>query len=137
MQFSDFFNAGGGLADTVKVVLFRMLPRQAQIEKVRVEINHGLLETYGKMTKLQIDKENKTINAEFDLKGEQERVWITLSKYRLFQEGGENPRFEPGAIAVSHEWLDEIFKTLVQARVIPERMEVKNLLHQAVVKCLL
>jgi len=26
MQFSDFFNAGSGLVDTVKTVIFRMLP---------------------------------------------------------------------------------------------------------------
>ena len=55
MQFSDFFNVGSGLADTVKIVLFRMLPRGAQIEKVRAEINSGLLKKYGKMTKLEID----------------------------------------------------------------------------------
>ena len=37
MQFSDFFNVGSGLGDAVKIVLFRMLPRGAQIQKVRAE----------------------------------------------------------------------------------------------------
>ena len=64
MQFSDFFNAGTGLADTVKIVFFRMLPRGAQIEKVRTEINGDPLKKYGKMTKLEIDKETKTIIAD-------------------------------------------------------------------------
>ncbi len=32
MQFSDFFNVGSGLGDTVKIVVFRMLPRGAQIK---------------------------------------------------------------------------------------------------------
>lgn len=137
MQFSDFFNVGSGLVDTVKIVLFRMLPRGAQIEKVRVEINHGLLKKYGKMTKLQIDNESKTINAELDLKGEPERIRITLSKYRLTQAVGGNPLFAPGTIEVSREWLDALFKTLAKTSVIPERIEVKNLLHQTVVKSIL
>ena len=138
MQFSDFFNnASDGLVETVKIVLFRMLPRGSQIEKVRAEINNGFLKKYGKVTKLEIDKENKTINADFDLKGEKEGVRITLSNYRLTQEDGKNPLFEPGTIEVSREWLNALLKTLVKTRVIPERMEVKNLLHQTVVKSIL
>ena len=137
MQFSDFLNAGSGLVDTVKIVLFRMLPRGAQIEKVRAEINQSLLRKYGRMTKLEIDKENKTINAELDLKGETESVRITLSKYRLIQEKAGNPLFEPGPIQVSREWLNAVLETLVKTSVIPERVEVKNLLHQAVVRSIL
>ena len=121
MQFSDFFNAGSDLVDTVKTVLFRMLPRGAQIEKVRTEINNGLLKKYGKVTKLEIDRENKTINAVLDLKGEKEGVRITLSNYRLVQEEGKNPVFELGAIEVSREWLNALSKTLVKTNVIPER----------------
>ena len=90
MQFSDFFNPGGGLGDTVKIVFFRMLPRGAQIEKVRAEINHGFLKKYGKLTRLEIDRENKTIRADLDLNGEKEGVRITLSNYRLIQEAGKN-----------------------------------------------
>jgi hypothetical protein len=89
------------------------------------------------MTRLDVDKESKTINADLDLKGEKEGIRITLSNYRLIQKEGKNPLFEPGAIEVSREWLDALLKTLVKTGVIPERMEVKNLLHQAVVKSLL
>ena len=113
------------------------MPRGAQIEKVRAEINSGLLKKYGKMTKLEIDKENKTINADLDLKGEKGGVRITLSNYRLIQEDGKNPVFEPGTIEVSREWIDALLKTLVKTNVIPERMEVKNQLHQTVVKSIL
>ena len=137
MQFSDFFNAISGLGDSAKTVFFRMLPRGAQIEKVRVEINNGLLKKYGKLTKLEVDKESKTINADLDLKGEKESVRITFSNYRLIQEEGKNPVFELGAIGVSREWLDALLKTLVKTSVMPGRMEVKNLFHQAVVKSLL
>ena len=137
MQFSDFFNVGSGLGDAVKIVFFRMLPRGAQIEKVRAEINSGLLKKYGKMTKLEIDKENKTIRADLDLQGEKEGVRITFSNYRLIQEDGKNPVFEPGTIEVSREWIDALLKTLVQKRVIPERMEIKNQLHQTVLKSIL
>jgi len=137
MQFSDFFNAGSGLVDTVKIVLFRMLPRGAQIEKVRAEINSVLLKKYGKMTRLEIDKQNKTISADLDLKGEKEVVQIKLSNYRLIQEEGKNPLFEAGTIEVSREWLNALLQTLVKTSVIPEQIEVKNLLHQTVVKSVL
>jgi len=137
MQFGDFSNGSGGLVDQVRMVLFQMLPRRAQIEKVRAEINRGLLKKYGQVTKLQIDHEAKTIQAELALKGEPECVRITLSGYRLIQEAGANPRFEPGAIEVSREWLNAVFQTLVKTSVIPERIEVKNLLHQTVVKAIL
>jgi len=137
MQFSDFLSVGSGLADTMKIVLFRMLPRGAQIEKVRAEINSGLLRKYGKMTKLEIDNANKTISAELDLKGEKERVQIMLPKYRLIQVEAGNPLFEPGTIEVSREWLNAVLKTLVNLGVIPEQIEVKNLLHQTVVKSIL
>jgi hypothetical protein len=127
MHLSDFLNVGGGLVDSLKIAIFRMLPRGAQIEKVRAEINRSLLKKYGKLTKLEIDKNNKTINADLDLKGDKEGVRITLSHYRLIQAADE----------VSRELLDAILKTLVKMSVIPERIEVKNLLHQAVVKSIL
>jgi hypothetical protein len=137
VQFSDFFNAASGLGDSFKTVFFRMLPRRAQIEKVRVEINNGLLKKYGKMTKLGVDNESKTITADLDLKGEKEGVRITLSNYRLIQEEGKNPVFEFGAIESSREWLDALLKMLIKSSVMPERVEIKNLLHKAVVKSLL
>jgi hypothetical protein len=137
MQFSDFFNAGSDLMDTVKIVLFRMLPRGAQIQKVRAELNNGLLKKYGKMTGLEIDKANNTISVDLNLNGENESVRITLSNYRLIQEEGKNPVFEPGTIELSREWLDVLVQTLRKKSIIPERMEVKNLLHQTVVKAIL
>ena len=114
-----------------------MLPRGAQIQKVRTELNSGLLKKYGKMTGLEIDRENKTICADLDLKGEKVSVRIKLSNYRLIQEDGKNPVFEPGTIEVSREWLDALLKTLVKTNIMPERMEIKNLLHQTVVKSIL
>ncbi len=137
MQFSDFFNAGSGLVDTVKIVFFRMLPRGAQIEKVRIELNSGFLKKYGQLTGLKIDRENKIISADLNLKGEKEGVRMTLSNYRLVQAEGINPVFEPGAIEVSREWLNVLVQTLLKTSVIPDRIEVKNLLHQTVVKSLL
>jgi hypothetical protein len=137
MQFSDFFNAGSGLVDTVKIVFFRMLPRGAQIEKVRTELNRGFLKKYGQLSGLKIDTDNKIISAELNLKGETAGVRITLSNYRLIQADGKNPVFEPGAIGVSREWLDVLVQTLLKTGVLPGRLEVKNLLHQTVVKSLL
>jgi hypothetical protein len=137
MQFSDLFNASDRLVESVQTVFFRMLPRAAQIQKVRAEINRSVLKKYGKMTRLEIDKENRSIWTDLDLKGEKEGVRITLSNYRLIQEEGKNPVFEPGTIEVSREWLNALLETLVQKNVMPGRIEVKNLLHQIVVKSLL
>ena len=137
MQFSDFFNVGSGLVDTVKIVLFRMLPRRAQIEKVRVEINNCFLKRYGKMTRLEIDKENKVISTDLELKGENVSIQMKLSNYRLIQEEGKNPLFEAGTIEVSREWLNTLLQTLVKTGVIPEQIEVKNPLQQTVVKSIL
>jgi hypothetical protein len=138
MQLQDFFNAaGGGLADSVKIVLFKMLPRPAQIEKVRAEINRGLLKKYGRMTRLEIDRTQRTLTADLDLKGEKESIQIRLASYRLHEAAGQPPRFEPGTIAASREWLDALLKTLVVTGAIPDRLEIKNQLHQVVVKSLL
>ncbi len=137
MEFSDFFNVGSGLADTVKMVFFRMLPRSAQIEKVRAELNRGLLKKYGLLTSLEIDKHQKMIRADLNLKGENTAVRITLSPYRLIQETNKNPLFEPGTIEVSREWLDTLIKNLVKTSIIPERIEIKNPLHQVVVQSIL
>jgi len=123
--------------NTVQIVFFRMLPRRAQIEKVRAEINRGLLKPYGRMTRLEIDKENKIISADLELKGENEAVRITLTNYRLIEEAGKNPLFNPGTIDVSREWLKTLLKTLIARMPATERMEVKNLLHQTVLKSIL
>src|SRR5580692_6971993 len=106
MQFSDFFNAGNGFVDTVKIVLFKMLPREAQVQKVMAEINRGSLKGYGRVTRLEIDKDHKTIKADLDLKGEKENIQITVSNYRLIEGENKNLQFEPGTIEVSREWLN-------------------------------
>jgi len=138
MQLQDFFNAAaGGLADSVKIVLFKMLPRPAQIDKVRAEINRGLLKKYGRMTRLEIDRTQRIITAELDLKGEKESVQLRLAGYRLQAAAGQPLRFEPGTLSASREWLDALLKTLVATGAIPARLEIKNQLHQAVVKSLL
>lgn len=138
MNFRNFFNeAGSGLVESAQIVLFRMLPRGAQIQKVRDEINRSLLKKYGKLTRLEIDRENRTIRAEVDLKGEAEGVHIKVSNYRLVQEAGKNPVLEPGTIEVSREWMDALLKTLVKADIIPARLELKTLLHQTVAKTIL
>ena len=133
MQFSDIFgSAGNHLVETVKIVLFRMLPRAAQIQKVRQEINGGILRKYGKVTGLEIDRENRAVRAALELKGEMEGIQITLSNYRM-----DGAFFEPGTIAVSREWLDVLVKTLTAKKVIPERIEIKNQLHRTVLQTLL
>jgi len=138
MQLQDFFNAAaGGLADSVKIVFFKMLPRPAQIDKVRAEINRRLLKKYGRMTRLEIDRTQRTITAELELKGENASVQIRLANYRLHEAAGQPLRFEPGIITASREWLDALLQTLAATGTIPDRLEIKKPLHQAVVKSLL
>jgi len=137
MQFSDFSKTGNGLMDAVQMFFFRMLPLRAQIEKVRAEINRSLLKPYGKLIRLEIDKEHSIIRAELELKGEKEPVWITLSNYRLIQGTGKNLWFEPGTFEVSREWLHTLVKTFADRMTWTERMEIKNPLHQTVLKSIL
>jgi len=80
---------------------------------------------------------NRVISADLDLKGEKESVQIKVLDFQLLQEDGKNPVLELGTIEVSREWIDELLKNLVKKNVIPERVEIKNLLHQTVVKSLL
>jgi len=137
MQLSDLIQAGNGLGDTFKSVFFKMLPRGAQIEKVRSEVNSGLLKKYGKLTNLEIDNKKKVITADLDLKGENETVRIVLANYRLVETEGKKTVIELGTIEVSRAWMNALVKTLVKSNAIPERMEVSNPLHQIVVKSLL
>ena len=137
MQAGDLFNGGNDLLNVLKIALFRMLPRRTQLEKVREQINRGFLRKYGRIKGLKIDRENKIISAELRLKGEGEAIQIKLTNYRLLQPEGENPVFEPGTIEVSREWLAAVVQMLVQKKFIPEQVEIKNQLHQAVVKSLL
>jgi hypothetical protein len=137
MQLSDLIQAGNGLGDTFKSVFFKMLPRGAQIEKVRSEVNSGLLKKYGKLANLEIDNKKKVITADLDLKGENETVRIVLANYRLVETEGKKTVIELGTIEVSRAWMNALVKTLVKSNAIPERMEVSNPLHQIVVKSLL
>jgi len=125
------------LGDTFKSVFFKMLPRGAQIEKVRSEVNSGLLKKYGKLANLEIDNKKKVITADLDLKGENETVRIVLANYRLVETEGKKTVIELGTIEVSRAWMNALVKTLVKSNAIPERMEVSNPLHQIVVKSLL
>lgn len=137
MQLSDLIQAGNGLGDTFKSVFFKMLPRGAQIEKVRSEVNSGLLKKYGKLANLEIDNKKKVITADLDLKGENETVRIVLANYRLVETEGKKTVIELGTIEVSRAWMNALVKTLVKSNAIPKRMEVSNPLHQIVVKSLL
>ena len=133
MRFNDLFgSAGNHLVETVKMVFFRMLPRAAQIQKVRQEINSGILRKYGKVTGLEIDKQNRVVRAALELKGETAVIEVTLADYRL-----DGASFELGTVKVSREWLDVLAETLITKNVIPERIEVKNQLHRTVLETLL
>jgi hypothetical protein len=137
MQLSDFLKVGNGLSDALKTVFFKMLPRGAQIQKVKAEINGSLLRKYGKLTRLDIDSAAKCISADLDLKGERECIQVRICNYQLTTGADENMVFQTGTIKVSREWLDVLINALVQKNLIPERIEVKNALHQTVLKTLL
>ena len=138
MQAVDLFsNAGSKFFNTLKITFFRMLPRGAQINRVKGEINKGLLRPYGKMTRLEIDKANRIISLELALKGEKEGVQIKVSNYRLHQAEGPYPFFELGSLEVSREWLNTLLQTLVKTQSLPARIEVKDAFQMAIVKALL
>lgn len=71
-------------------------------------IRHWLnskLERYGKMLKLEIDSEHKTIELEIDLEGEDKRIQVTIGKYEII-EGG----LSWSDVKTSRPWITEVIK---------------------------
>jgi len=59
------------------------------------------------MTKLEIDSENKTINLDLQLKGEAETIRVTISNYKLV-ENGTCTFIEVDDITASREWINAL-----------------------------
>lgn len=65
------------------------------------------IKCYGTMTKLEIDTENKTISLDLGLKGESQPIRLTVSNYKLV-ENGKCTFMEVGDVTASREWMNAL-----------------------------
>ena len=97
---------------------------------VNFYLNNLILKPYGTMTKLEINKEKKTIEIELDLKGEDKPIQLKLVNYELSQVGSDSI-FNPGTPSASREWLS----ALLAAQAKPYKITDPSV--QAILKSLL
>lgn len=65
------------------------------------------IKSYGIMTALKIDRENKTVSLELELKGEVQPIKITVSNYNIV-ENDKGTFIEVGEITTSREWMNAL-----------------------------
>ena len=78
------------------------------------------IQPYGKMTRLHIDSQNKRIDIELDLNGEDTPIRIDVKSYALTSDSGET-FIELGEIGVSRQWME----TLVANYLTPDKRRFK------------
>ena len=82
-----------------------------QLERLRDLVarryfNHKM-KSFGARTNLEIDSENKNISLDLELNGEAELIRMTISNYRLV-ENGKCTFFEVGDISASRAWINAL-----------------------------
>jgi hypothetical protein len=84
-------------------------------------INDNMLQSYGKLTELQIHPGERLIEAELELKGETEPVHVAISGYIFTQRDGkwfiELPR-----IKTSRDWINALLAEPYLAGLIQEQL---------------
>ena len=83
------------------------------MEKTAVAmLNQSLLRPYGMLTKLKMDTQRRSIEAELELKGETQPVRIQIHEYEL-KESGDELYFLIRNVSTSREWLTTLARDLV------------------------
>ncbi len=67
------------------------------------------------MTKLEINKENKTIHAELELKGETQPITVDVNGYEVVEAGGKT-RMLLREVKISREWMNAVFQKFPGAK---------------------
>lgn len=79
------------------------------------------IEEFGELTTLNIDSNLKHISASLKLKGESERIRITMKGYQVIQKG-DNTFIKLGKINVSREWLESLINNFLIPKSVPDKM---------------
>ena len=72
-------------------------------------------EGYGEMLKLNLDSQNKTLEAEIMLKGEKEPLEVKVGNYELFEENGKK-FIRLKDIHTSREWIDILAGSYIEGK---------------------
>lgn len=86
---------------------------------VMVWFNHNK-KTYGQMTQIRIDSQQKQIDIELDLKGEASLMQISIKDYALTTEAGDT-FIELGSITTSRAWIDQLLSDYLK----PDQKRIK------------
>ncbi|PHS35203.1 MAG: hypothetical protein COB07_13285 [Sulfurovum sp.] len=92
-------------------IMFRKMKDVTLSKAVKIAINHKVKE-YGKMIKLNLDSESKTIELELMLDGEKEPLYVKVNHYKLSEEHHRHYLVAED-IVTSRAWIPK-FKSEVQ-----------------------
>lgn len=70
---------------------------------------------YGELTRLAIDSQRKTIQAQLELKGEAQPILVNVNAYELIEAPGKT-LFRITEASCSREWLTTAFQEFVRGR---------------------
>ena len=94
----------------------------------KIYINKVIRE-YGEMTKIEIDKDKKTVEASFDLNGEEKPITIKIKGYTI-ESDGKDTSIKIGDVSVSRGWLDTIAKKFLKKKEFPATGFLAGMLKQ-------
>src|SRR6476469_7266398 len=98
------------------------------MEKAAVAmLNQSLLQPYGLLTKLKLDTQRRSIDAELELKGEAQPVRIQIHEYEL-EEAGNEFYFLIRNVSTSREWLTVLARNFAVDRRLEVPASVKKYL---------
>ena len=86
--------------------MFRKMKDATLSKGVKIAINHKVKE-YGKMIKLNLDSDNKTIELELMLDGEKEPLHVKVNHYKLSQENNRHYLVAEN-IVTSRAWINTV-----------------------------
>src|SRR6266542_1701739 len=93
----------------------------------RQYINSKLIADYGVMTKLEIDRTNKTIHAELELKGEAQPISVDVNGYELIAVPGRL-LLKLSHVKISREWVNAVFQRFARDKTLEVPDVVRALL---------
>jgi len=94
--------------------MFKKMKDAALSKGAKVAINSYIKE-YGKMLKLNLDSENKSIDLEVLLDGETEPLSVTVERYELTEEHGKN-LLKIYGIHTSRAWINTIAASYLEGK---------------------
>lgn len=102
--------------------MLRGLKDKALSKSLEVAINLKIKE-YGKMLKLNLDSQNKTIEFEVMLKGEKEPLKVFVNNYEISEENGKYYLYAKD-IKTSREWINIVAENYLKGEKIelPEKI---------------